>query len=188
MICLTIDKGSNNTVGESCYSAHQAGSRFEEHLIVWPYSCVHCKCQTRAGLSGDINKSFEGVTITDTKFSKRVLMCVTPKSTWINWVTVWLERFDFSLHWCKWELPDQHIANCILTPELFFNIFNDSTVCSRDMSYEAKYVQKAKFPFPSLTVIEYRPCDCFGRTSIHTVFVVLYTMSWGLAHARHTSN
>ena len=35
----------------------------------------------------------------------------------------------------------------------------------------------------SLPLVEYRPCDCFGRTSIHTVFVVLYTMSWGPAYA-----
>ena len=36
-------------------------------------SCVHRKFQTRAGLSGDINKSFEYVTIADSKFSNRVL-------------------------------------------------------------------------------------------------------------------
>ena len=42
--------------------------------------------------------------------------------------------------------------------------------------------------FPSPTLVEYRPCDRFGPTSIHTVFVVLYTMSWGPTYARHTSN
>ena len=31
-------------------------------------SCVHRKCQTRAGVSGDINKSFECVTLTDINF------------------------------------------------------------------------------------------------------------------------
>ena len=29
-ICITIDNGSSNTVGESCYSAHQTVSRFAE--------------------------------------------------------------------------------------------------------------------------------------------------------------
>ena len=32
-------------------------------------SCVHRKYQTRAGVSGDINKTLECVTITDSKFS-----------------------------------------------------------------------------------------------------------------------
>ena len=44
----------------------------EHHLDM--VSCVHCKCQTRAGVSGDINKSFECVTITDSKFSYIVLV------------------------------------------------------------------------------------------------------------------
>ena len=73
MICITIDNGSNNTVGGSCQSAHQAKSRFTVHHIDM-VSCVHRKCQTRAGVSGDINKSFECVTITDSKFSNRVLV------------------------------------------------------------------------------------------------------------------
>ena len=46
----TIDNGSNNTVGGRCYSAHQAVSRFPEHHIDM-VSCVHRKCQTRAGAS-----------------------------------------------------------------------------------------------------------------------------------------
>ena len=37
-------------------------------------SCVHRKCQIRAGVSGDVNKTFECVTITDSKFSNRVLV------------------------------------------------------------------------------------------------------------------
>ena len=56
--------GTNNTVGGSCYSAHQAVSRFAEHHIDMA-SCVHRKCQIRAGVSGDINKSFKCVTMTD---------------------------------------------------------------------------------------------------------------------------
>ena len=47
---------------------------------------------------------------------------------------------------------------------------------------------KLSSSFPSLTLVKYQPCDCFGRTSIHTLFVVLYTMSWGPAYVRHTSN
>ena len=31
-------------------------------------SCVHCKCHTRAGVSGHINKSFECVTIASVSF------------------------------------------------------------------------------------------------------------------------
>ena len=56
-----------NTVAESCYSAHQAVSKFAEHHIDM-VSCVHFKCQTRAGASGDVNKTFEYVTITDRSF------------------------------------------------------------------------------------------------------------------------
>ena len=61
-------------LGGSCYSVHQAVSRFAEHYIDM-VSCVHRKkFQTLAGASGDINKSFECVTITDSKFSNRVLV------------------------------------------------------------------------------------------------------------------
>ena len=67
MICITIDNGSNNTVGGRGYSAHQAVSRFaEDHIYM--VSCVHRKCKTLAWVSGDINQSFECVTIADSKF------------------------------------------------------------------------------------------------------------------------
>ena len=73
------DNGSNNTVAGSCYSAHQAVCRFAEHHIDMD-SCVHRKCNTRAGVLGNIyNKSFECVTITDSKFSNRVLVRVMLK-------------------------------------------------------------------------------------------------------------
>ena len=127
MICIAIDNDSNNTVGGSCYSAHQDVKKFVKHHIDM-VCCVHRKCQTRAGVSRDIIKSFDSVTITDSKFSNRVLVRMTPKSTSINYVTTWLEQFDFWLHRCKWELPNQHIPNCILPPELFFNILIISTV------------------------------------------------------------
>ena len=48
MICIAIDNGSNNTVGGSCYSSHQAVRKFLENYIEM-VSCVHLKCQTRAG-------------------------------------------------------------------------------------------------------------------------------------------
>ena len=72
-MCITIGNAKNNTVGGSCYSAHQAVSKFAEHQIDMA-SCVHRKCPTRAGVSGDVNKTFECVTITDGKFSHRVLV------------------------------------------------------------------------------------------------------------------
>ena len=56
----------------SCYSSHQAVSKFAEHHIDM-VSCVHRKYQTRAGVSGDVNKTLECVTKTDSKFSNRVL-------------------------------------------------------------------------------------------------------------------
>ena len=56
------------TVGGSYYSAHQAVRKFAERHIDM-VSCVHCKCQTRAGVSVDVNKKLECVTITDSKFS-----------------------------------------------------------------------------------------------------------------------
>ena len=43
----------------------------EHHIDMVSY--VHRKCQTRAGVSGDVNKTRECVTITDSKFSNRVL-------------------------------------------------------------------------------------------------------------------
>ena len=70
---------------------------------------------------------------------------MTPKSASINWVTIWLEQLDFCLNRCKWEFPDQHIAHCILPPELFFSILIISTVCSHDMSLVTKFLDKAKF-------------------------------------------
>ena len=72
MICFAIDNGSDNTVGGSYYSAHQAVVTFMEHHIDM-VSCIRRKCQTRAGVSGDINKTLECVTITDSKLSNRVL-------------------------------------------------------------------------------------------------------------------
>ena len=72
MICIAIENGSGNTVGGSCYSAHQAVGKFAEHHIDM-VSCIRRKWQTRAGVSGDINKTLECVTITDSKLSTRVL-------------------------------------------------------------------------------------------------------------------
>ena len=73
MICIAIDNGSDNAVGGSCYSAQQTVGKFVEHHIDM-VSCVHRKCQTRAGVSGDVNKTLECVTITDCQFSNRVLV------------------------------------------------------------------------------------------------------------------
>ena len=73
MICIAIDNGSDNTVGGGHYPAHQAVGKFAEHHIAM-VSCVHRKCQTRAGASGDADKTLECVTITDSQFSNRVLV------------------------------------------------------------------------------------------------------------------
>ena len=137
MTCIAIGNGSNNTDGGSCYSAHQAVTKFAEHHIDM-VSCVHRKCQTRAGVSGEVNKTLESVTITDSKFSNRDLEWMTAKSTSINLVTIRLEQLEFCLNMCRWELPDQHVANCILPPELFFNILIICSVCSHDMSYRQR--------------------------------------------------
>ena len=51
-LCITIDNGSNNPVGGSCYSAHQAVSRFAEDHIDMASNCVHRKCRTRAVVTG----------------------------------------------------------------------------------------------------------------------------------------
>ena len=71
-MCIAIDNGSHNTVGGSNYSAHQAVGKFTEYHID-KVSCVHRKCQIRADASGDVNKTLECVTITDSKFSNIVL-------------------------------------------------------------------------------------------------------------------
>ena len=75
-IRIAIDNGSNNTVGGSDYSIHQAVSKFSEHKHRYSQlaSCVDRKCQNRAGVSGDVDKTFECVTITDCMFSNRVLV------------------------------------------------------------------------------------------------------------------
>ena len=70
-ICIAIDNDSDNTVGGSYYSVHQAVGKFAEHIDM--VSCVHRKCQTRAGVSGDVDKMLECVTIANSKFSNRVL-------------------------------------------------------------------------------------------------------------------
>ena len=72
MISISTDNGGDNTVGGSYYSAHQAVGKFAVHHIDM-VSCIHRKCQTRAGVSGDINKMIACVTITDSKLSNRVL-------------------------------------------------------------------------------------------------------------------
>ena len=63
MICIAIDNSSNNSIGGSYYSAHQAVGKFANHIYM--VSCVHRKCQTRAGVSGNVNKALECVTIID---------------------------------------------------------------------------------------------------------------------------
>ena len=40
MICIAIDNGSDNTVGGSYYSAHQAVGKFAEHHIDM-VSCIN---------------------------------------------------------------------------------------------------------------------------------------------------
>ena len=67
-----FDNGSDNAVGRSYYSAHQAVGKFAEHHIDM-VSCGHRKCHTRAGVSWDINKTLECATITDSKLSNRVM-------------------------------------------------------------------------------------------------------------------
>ena len=68
MICITIDNGSNNTVGGSCYSACIAESRFMEDYI-GIVSCALRKCRTLAGISGHSNKSYESITAAGSKLS-----------------------------------------------------------------------------------------------------------------------
>ena len=72
MICIANDNASDNTVGGSYYSAPQAEGKFAVHHIDM-VSCIHRKYHTRAGVSGDVNKTLECVTITDSKLSNRVL-------------------------------------------------------------------------------------------------------------------
>ena len=68
MISIAIDNGRNNTVFGGCYSPHQAVSKFAEHNIV-----EFIANDSRAGVSGDVYKTLECVTKTDSKFSNRVL-------------------------------------------------------------------------------------------------------------------
>ena len=95
----------------------------------------------------------------------------------------------FFLNRCKWELPDQHIAHCILPPELSFNILIISTVCSYEVSY-----RQSQIPWPSSTTIPLsstKPSSSFSMPwSVQHIYYfrcVVYNMSWGPAYARHTS-
>ena len=55
---------------------HIAEHHIDEHHIAEHHidmaSCVHCKCRTQADVSGDVNKTLECITITDSNFSNRV--------------------------------------------------------------------------------------------------------------------
>ena len=73
MIRIAFDNGRNNTVGGGCYSAHQGVSTFAEHNIDM-VSRVRHKCQTRSGVSGDVYKTLECVTKTDSISFLRVLV------------------------------------------------------------------------------------------------------------------
>ena len=65
MICTITNIVSNNTVGEVVtLHVHKAAGRLAEDFIDM-FSRVHSKCQTRADVSGHINKSFERVIIAD---------------------------------------------------------------------------------------------------------------------------
>ena len=72
MISIAIDNSGNNTVGGCYFSAHQAVLKFTEHINDM-VSYVHRKCQIRSGVSGDVDKMLECVTITDNEVSNRVL-------------------------------------------------------------------------------------------------------------------
>ena len=80
MISIAIDNVRHNTVGGGCYSAHQAVIKFKEHNYIDMVSWVHRECQTRAGESGDVYKTLECVTKTDSKFSNRVLVWMADAS------------------------------------------------------------------------------------------------------------
>ena len=136
---------------------HQALSKFAEHNIDM-VSWVHRKCQTRAGVSGDVLKTLECVTKTESKFPKSSGMNNAKENIhkWVNNMT-WTVRFCPNR--CKWELPDKHIPNSILPHELLYNILIISTAPQLSSS------------FPSL--VDYRPCDCFGRISIQYILFSL---------------
>ena len=72
MIRIAIDIGSNKYCWRKLLLFSSSCKQFEEHHIGM-VSCVHRKCQTRDGVSGDVNKMLECVTIIHSKFSNRVL-------------------------------------------------------------------------------------------------------------------
>ena len=85
----TIDNISNNSVGGSCYTAHQSVSRLiTETKLIWSAVFMANARLERAGASAHMNKSCECVIIADSKFSDRVVVRMTPKSTPINYVTI----------------------------------------------------------------------------------------------------
>ena len=96
MICIAIDNGSNNTVGGSYYSAHQAVGKFGGHHIKM-VSFVHRKCQTRAGISGNVNKTLDCVTICPIGMSSRREKTIMSTLVFDKILT-FLEGINFALH------------------------------------------------------------------------------------------
>ena len=80
-------------------------------------SPVHRKYQVRAGVSMDINKPFECVTITDSKVSDEELVLRRQRAP-INWEQHGLKNFILASIGANDQhiAPDQHVANCILPP------------------------------------------------------------------------
>ena len=100
VICITVDNSSDNTVGGSCCSVHQAVNGFpEDHIDM--ISSVHRRCQTRASESGHINEPSECVTIAGDKCRRaidrrRFISC--------RWPVIALELSGKSLSSTKLEL------------------------------------------------------------------------------------
>ena len=71
MICISIHNGGHNTAGEAV-TLLKADLR--STTLIWSVEFIANDRLDRAGVSVDINKSFEWITVTDSQFSSRVLV------------------------------------------------------------------------------------------------------------------
>ena len=98
MICITILTINGQYCWGKlllCWSSCKQICR-RPHALIWRCCCVNPKCQTRAGVSGNIKSRLNmSLYITDSKFSNRALVWITQMSSLVNWVAIWLEHLGF---------------------------------------------------------------------------------------------
>ena len=161
-----------------CHPTHQSVGWFPKdhlHVISW----FHCKYKTEACVSKNINKSFECVTITDSKSPDGVLRRTTPKCTPIYLVTSTTWIIEFLPQWVKIRTfvlityYQLHFSSWIV-----FDILSITTVLIKDMTSVPKLVHIIKLIVREPSMVH---ADIFMWTSIWVTYIqeILYRNSSG---------